>query len=163
MARVFTSWPVFDSWRRKAAARSSAEEPRSAGAPLVAIEVLIVSLCLAERRTAILRALETIVSQEGVKATPVIVVNGKRYDPALFEELKARSDLRVIYQEEPSIFLARRLAREKLEAPFFAMLDDDDELLPGALKARLEPLLKDPSLDVVVGNKKGTFVFLSEP
>jgi hypothetical protein len=116
------------------------------------IDVLIVSLCKAERRNSILRALESVVSQEGVSATPVIVVNGDRFDPVLFEQLKARRDIRVLYQPEPSIFLARRLARERCRTPFFAMLDDDDELLPGALRTRLRPLLDDPALDVVVTN-----------
>src|SRR5687767_6369859 len=116
------------------------------------IEVLIVSLCKAERRNSILKALDSVVSQEGVSATPIVVVNGSRYDPLLFDELKARGDMRVVYQTQPSIFLARRLAREKNRAPFFAMLDDDDELLPGALQKRLQPLLDDPALDAVITN-----------
>lgn len=120
------------------------------------VEVLIVSLCLAQRREALLRAIETVVGQEGVAATPVVVVNGFRFDPQLFAELRRRPDVRVLYQEKASIFLARRLARENVTAPFFAMLDDDDELLPNALRLRVDALRRDPTADVVVTN--GYFV-----
>jgi glycosyltransferase involved in cell wall biosynthesis len=118
---------------------------------MTAIEVLLVSLCLKERRKAILRAIESVVSQEGVTATPVIVVNGDRFDPNLFAELQQRTDVRILYQREASIFLARRLARENATAPFFAMLDDDDEILPGGLRTRLEALMAH-DVDVVVSN-----------
>jgi hypothetical protein len=43
------------------------------------------------------------------------------------------------------------LARENATAPFFAMLDDDDEILPGGLRMRLESLMAH-NVDVVVSN-----------
>jgi hypothetical protein len=118
----------------------------------VKVQVLMVSLCLAQRRRSLLHAIDGIVNQEGVRATAVVVVNGERFDPRLFEELERRRGVRVVYQKEASIFLARRRARECVETPYFAMLDDDDELLPGALRARLQPLLDDATVDVVVSN-----------
>ena len=66
----------------------------------VEIEVLIVSLCLAQRRPTLLRAIDGIVRQEGVRAGVVIVVNGERFDPALFEEVRQRPGVRVVYQKE---------------------------------------------------------------
>jgi len=134
---------------------ASAKSDRAEGAPIAplpVISVLMVTLCQTERRDVLLRAVESIVSQEGVNATPVIVVNGNRYDPSLLAALKRRQDVRVIYQEKPSIFFARRLARESIDSPYFAMIDDDDEFLPNGLKTLLDSLRMDPQAATAVGN-----------
>jgi hypothetical protein len=114
------------------------------------VDVLIVSLCAAERAAAIRRAIDTALSQEGVRACVTIVVNGQRFDRKMFEALKRQRGVRVLYQREPSIFLARRYAREEVHAPFFGFLDDDDQLLPGALATRVRALVSDAEADVVV-------------
>lgn len=116
------------------------------------VEILIVTLCLAGRAAAIRRAIDSTLSQEGVQASVIIVVNGRRYDQALFEALRRLPEVRVHYQEEPSIFLARRRAREQVTAPLFGFLDDDDCLLPGALGTRVKALADDPSAGAVVTN-----------
>ena len=116
------------------------------------VDVLIVSLCAAERGTVIRRAIDTALSQEGVRARVTIVVNGQRFDRELFEALKRQRGVRVLYQTKPSIFLARRYAREEVRAPFFGFLDDDDQLLPGALATRVRALVSDRKADVVVTN-----------
>lgn len=114
------------------------------------VDVLIVTMCAAERAAAIRRAIDTALSQEGVRAGVTIVVNGHRFDRELFAALKREPGVRVFYQHEPSIFLARRYARERVTAPFFAFLDDDDQLLRGALRTRVQALTTDASADVVV-------------
>ena len=121
-------------------------------APLAEISVLMVTLCQSERRQVLLRAIDSIIGQEGVKAVPVIVVNGDRYDPSLLDELKQRPDISVLYQREASIFLARRLARESIDSAFFSMIDDDDEYLPGGLATRLDVLRADPRAAAIIGN-----------
>jgi glycosyltransferase involved in cell wall biosynthesis len=123
---------------------------------LPTIEVIIPTLCDAKRGPLLQRAIESVVSQDGVTAVPIVVVNGSRFDPAWVDRLKQRSDIRFIQIPEPSLFAARRRAFESLRADFFATLDDDDIFLPGALKRRLEPLQADPSCDWVVTN--GAFV-----
>jgi hypothetical protein len=45
---------------------------------------------------------------------------------------------------------ALRAARERVDSPYFAELDDDDELLPDALAARLEGIEASPPADAVV-------------
>jgi len=122
------------------------------------VETLIVTLCEAGRSALLRRAIETTLKQERVSASLIVVVNGKRYDPALLEELQRMPGVKSLYQEEPSIFLARRYARENVTAPYFGFLDDDDYLLPGALRARIQVLASDPAADVVVSNG-----FLHEP
>ena len=121
------------------------------------VDVLIVSLCAAERAVAIRRAIDTALSQQDVRTRVTVIVNGQRFDRELFEALRRERGVRVLYQTEPSIFLARRYAREEVRAPFFAFLDDDDQLLPGALAARVRALVSDAEADVVV-----TDGFLSE-
>ena len=116
------------------------------------IDVLIVTLCKAERAAAIRRAVATTLAQEGVSARLTMVVNGKRFDPDLLAWLRQEPGVTVIYQEAPSIFLARRAAREAVTAPYFGFLDDDDYLLPGGLRARLDAFEADPAADAVVAN-----------
>ena len=116
------------------------------------VDVLIVSLCAVDRAAAIHRAVDSALSQQDVRARVTIVVNGQRFHRPLFETLQRTPGVRVLYQTEPSIFLARRYAREEVEAPWFGFLDDDDELLPGALAVRVNALAASPAADVVVSN-----------
>ncbi|MCL4747051.1 MAG: glycosyltransferase family 2 protein [Burkholderiaceae bacterium] len=121
-------------------------------APAPAVEVLMPTLCSAARRASIERAIESILSQTGCVATPVLVINGERFDPQFRSELEQRPGLRVHHLPEPDLFAARRFARRSVSAEFFGWLDDDDVYLQGALQRRLAPLLSDPALDVVVSN-----------
>jgi hypothetical protein len=116
------------------------------------VDVLIVTLCTAERAESIRRAVTTTLAQEGVCARLTIVLNGRRFDPELLAWLRREPGVDVCYQETPSIFLARRRARAEVTAPFFAFIDDDDYLLQGGLRARVDALAADPLADAVVAN-----------
>jgi hypothetical protein len=116
----------------------------------IPVDVLIVTLCKAERVAAIRRVVATTLAQTGVKARLFIVVNGRRFDPDLLQWLINEPGVTVCYQETPSIFLARRCAREHVTAPFFGFLDDDDYLLEGGLRARIDELVTEPTADAVV-------------
>lgn len=116
------------------------------------IDVIIPTLCDARRGPLLLRAIDSVVSQDGVAAMPVVVVNGARLDPVLLAQLEARDDLRLIRIAEPDLFRARRAGFEALRTAFFATLDDDDVFLPGALAKRLAILRADPRVDWVVSN-----------
>ena len=116
------------------------------------VDVLIVTLCAPERAASIRRAVAAAQDQAGVDVRVVIVVNGRRYDRATYDELRTARGVDVVYQEEPSIFLARRRAREHVTAPYFGFIDDDDVYLPGALATRTEALLRDATADAVVTN-----------
>lgn len=120
------------------------------------IEIIIPTLADAKRGPLLLRAIDSVVSQEGVAALPVVVVNGTRYDPATVARLMARTDIRLIQIPEPSLFRARRTAFETVRSAYFAILDDDDVFLPGALAKRLAILRADPTVDWVVSD--GIFV-----
>jgi glycosyltransferase involved in cell wall biosynthesis len=118
----------------------------------VTLETLIVTLCSADRRDSILRAIDSVLSQDGGEMIPVIVINGQRYDAKFRQQLEDRKDLRVVYLSEGNLFLARKAAREAVTAEYFSWLDDDDIYFPGAMKKRLAPMVEDPTIDVVISN-----------
>lgn len=116
------------------------------------VNVIIPTTCESRRWPGLLRAISCLTNQEGVAVDVLVVVNGQRYDAGLFEQLRARADVRVIYQAEGSLPAALRLGRSLVTHEYFGFLDDDDEYLPGALLTRLKPMLQNPELDVVATN-----------
>lgn len=117
---------------------------------LTPVSVIIPTTCERKRWAAIERAIRSVLTQEGVAAQVIAVVNGNRYDADCFEALKQKDGVTVLYRSTGSAPLAQAAGREAVHTPFFAFLDDDDEYLPGALAIRLAPLLADPALDFVV-------------
>ena len=120
------------------------------------IDVIIPTQCDAPRRELLLRAIDCVVGQEGVAGRPIVVVNGARYLPELVGQLRARTDMVVIQRDEPGVFGARRAGFAAVRSEYFAILDDDDLLLPGALGRRLAALQADASADWAVS--QGIFV-----
>lgn len=96
-------------------------------------------------------AIACVHAQVGVSAIPLLVVNGDRFDSSLVAALERRSDVRVHRVDRPGVSNARREGRRHVDAPYFAFLDDDDELLPDAMQIRLAGFA-DPSVDVVATN-----------
>lgn len=117
-----------------------------------AVTVVIASSCEAKREAAIRRAIESALAQDGVRVDLQIVVNGTRFDQALFERLQSHPHIAVSYLEEGSYPAAVLHGRTLVTSEFFAYLDDDDEFLPGALLTRVTPLLEDPGIDFVATN-----------
>ena len=107
---------------------------------------------LRERAEVLRRAIDSVLSQAGVRAVPLIVVNGTGRDPGLVEALTADPRLRVLCQEEAGIPAALRAGREVLDTPWFADLDDDDLFLPGALALRVDTLERRPDCCAVITN-----------
>jgi glycosyltransferase involved in cell wall biosynthesis len=124
---------------------------------LTPIDVIIPTICDQQRGPLLMRAIDHIVGQEGVAARPIVVVNGSRVDPCTFAALAARRDIHLIRLETGDVCLARRTGFEVVRSEFFAIHDDDDILLPGALARRLRTLRDDPRVDWVASN--GTFVW----
>jgi glycosyltransferase involved in cell wall biosynthesis len=120
--------------------------------PLPTVTTIIPTLCAPERGATLLRAIDSLLGQRDVAVLPLVVVNGNRFDPALVEILRRRTDIRVHTIGEGRVTAAQRAGREQVQSEFFSFLDDDDEYLSGALSARLAPLEADPSVDVVVSN-----------
>ncbi len=116
------------------------------------ISVIMPTAARPERAASLLRAINTVVSQQGVHGLPVVVVNGTSQSKALLAHLSGRRDIRLVRFEEPSLPRALQVGRATVDTRFFAVLDDDDELLPGGLAARLRGIQNTPATDVVVTN-----------
>src|SRR5690349_1965428 len=107
---------------------------------------------LRERAALLKRAIESVLHQAGVRAVPLVVVNGPDSDPALVAELRADSRLRLTILQEADLPAAIRAGRGMVDTEWFAALDDDDFMLPGALAVRLRALQEAAGFDVVVTN-----------
>jgi glycosyltransferase involved in cell wall biosynthesis len=116
------------------------------------VTIIIPTLALAEREASLYGALESVLGQEKVRATPVVSINGTGRDPRLLARLRADPRIRVVEQDETGIPGALRAGREVVETAWFGTLDDDDFLLPGALLTRVRALTEHPECDTVVTN-----------
>ena len=116
------------------------------------VSVIVPTLALPGRRQLLHRALASIFGQEGVRCIPLVVVNGDQFDTQLLKELVRDPRVKVIAQESADLPEAYRLGRRNVATPWFASLDDDDLLLPGALQARVRALVQSGEHDAVVTN-----------
>jgi glycosyltransferase involved in cell wall biosynthesis len=116
------------------------------------VSVIIPTLATRERAEYLLRAIDSVFFQTNVHSIPIIIVNGLSYDRELFDSLTQRGDIRFAYREQASQPAAIKLGRELVDTPYFALLDDDDLLLPHAMITRLEGFQTYPHIDVVVTN-----------
>jgi glycosyltransferase involved in cell wall biosynthesis len=115
-----------------------------------AVSVIIPTLALRERASYLRRALDSVFAQDGVRVVPIVVVNGQHRDTALTRELHRVPGVRIVVLEQADLPVALRTGRERVDTPWFAELDDDDELLPDALAIRLGALRERPEYDAVV-------------
>jgi hypothetical protein len=117
-----------------------------------AATVVVPSRGLRERGALLRRAVESIRGQRGVRAVPLVVLNGAHRAPEVESALRALPGVRVLVRDEGGLAAALRAGREAVETPFFGTLDDDDLLLPDALAQRIEALRAQPAAAVVVTN-----------
>ena len=110
-------------------------------------DVIIRTYCSAERRDKLLRAVGSLLEQSAA-TRPIIVVNGNRSDPALLAELSGNPRITVL-STEGRLPEANRAGRQAVSADYFGFLDDDDYLLPHAIRHRLDAA---DGADLVVSN-----------
>jgi glycosyltransferase involved in cell wall biosynthesis len=116
------------------------------------VSVIVPTLATTERAKCLSAAIDSILSQQEVKAVPIVVANGSLYNPDVLRWLKRRNDIRYVFQESASMPLAIMTGRNMVDTPFFSELDDDDLLLPQALSIRMKGMHLDPLTDAVVTN-----------
>lgn len=116
------------------------------------LTAVVPTLALGERRDSLLAALDSILSQRGVGARVVVVVNGTRFDRALVAGLERRAGVRVVHQPAASLPQAILTGRRHCAGALFCFLDDDDTLLPDTLARRVALARDNPQVDVVVSN-----------
>jgi glycosyltransferase involved in cell wall biosynthesis len=117
-----------------------------------AISVIMPTSALRPRGQSLMRAIDSVLSQEGVTPIPIVVVNGPKADPQLTKEIEGRAGVKLVRQEEADLPKALKTGRAAVQTQWFAELDDDDELLPGALAVRLSAFTGRPHLGAVVSN-----------
>ena len=117
-----------------------------------AITVIVPTRGLRARAAFLRHAVDSVLSQDGVRCVPLVVINGPDCDPAVARALRADRRVRVLVREPADLPAALRAGREAVDTPWFASLDDDDRLLRGAMALRVAALERAPSLDVVVTN-----------
>jgi hypothetical protein len=81
-----------------------------------------------------------------------VVVNGNAAHAETIESLSRDKRVTVVHQEAADLPAALRLGRSLVTTRWFATLDDDDVLLPGALAARCNALAEPDGFDTVVTN-----------
>lgn len=105
-----------------------------------------------ERGALFRRAVESVLAQENVRVVPLVVINGPERDRELIDESRADRRLRVMILDDADLPAALLAGRKMVDTPWFAELDDDDVLLPGALAVRLHAFQEQAELDAVVTN-----------
>jgi glycosyltransferase involved in cell wall biosynthesis len=118
----------------------------------VTVSVIVPTSALPRRRALIWRAINSILDQADICAVPTVIVNGPGRDRDLTRELARDRRLRVHVLEEAGLPNALHVGRRLVDTPWFAELDDDDLLLPGALATRVKALAESDAYDCVVTN-----------
>jgi len=113
--------------------------------------VTVIIPTLGKRPQRIHRAIDSIRRQDRVNPTIIVVINGGVYLPGIAEEISAHAGTQVVVTPVTGVSRARYFGRQLVRTPYFAFLDDDDELLPGALAYRIE-VMQATGTDVVATN-----------
>jgi glycosyltransferase involved in cell wall biosynthesis len=116
------------------------------------VTVIIPTLAEPQRRDSLLRTIDSILKQQGVKALPIVVINGQRFDRDLRKMLESRNDIKMLYLPEGHVAKAQALGVEHVGTAYFAFLDDDDLFTEDALAHRLALMEGSPPPDFVVTN-----------
>ncbi len=116
------------------------------------VTVIMPTLAKAERAKPLLAAVASVLSQRGVRPIPLIVVNGAEHDRSLVRKLERIPGVRLIRRDEAHLGDAIHAGCAAVDTRWFAELDDDDLLLPGALSLRLQRLMDSPAARAVVSN-----------
>ena len=114
------------------------------------VSIIIPTTGTPDRRSSLLRAIQSILDQDSVDVVPIVVLNGERYDADLFDLLKVRRDIRFFYLDQPSLPAAINFGRRQVETSFFGFVDDDDLYQPWAVAERLDAFKMTPEADAVV-------------
>lgn len=120
--------------------------------PEPAVTVVIPTRGLRERAVHLWRAIESVRDQQGVRAVPLVVLNGAQCAPDVESALRSAPWLRLIVRDAADLPAAHRAGRDAVDTPWFGTLDDDDVLLPGGLARRVRALEERPAADVIVTN-----------
>jgi hypothetical protein len=116
------------------------------------ITVLIPTRGAVERTISLRQAIESVLCQQGVTARVIVLVNGPNADAALPAPVLADPRVTILRRAVADLPAAFQHGARAVDTPWFGTLDDDDLLLPGALKLRHAALERHPECLVATGN-----------
>ncbi len=116
------------------------------------ITVVIPTAVRPERRDALIRAIASASLDAASLHEIIVVANGPHAIGADVEFIRRLPFVRMVTIRTGHYPLARRIGYELVRSQYFCSLDDDDELLAGALDARLDYMCANPTVDVLVSN-----------
>ena len=117
------------------------------------VSIIIATLASADRSEQLQRAIGSALSSAANGRVKVLVcVNGSRWDAETVSMIQRNPIVTVHHLAEASLPKALATGRCAVETEFFGFLDDDDELLPGSIDARLAVLRANPGYDLVATN-----------
>jgi glycosyltransferase involved in cell wall biosynthesis len=117
-----------------------------------AVTIIIPTLGLRERAASLQCAIESALSQDGVRPTVVVVLNGPNRSPQIERALRADPRITLISRAARGLPAALAAGRALVSTLWFTSLDDDDLLLPGALLLRICALESSPDCAAVITN-----------
>jgi glycosyltransferase involved in cell wall biosynthesis len=103
------------------------------------------------RAASLQRAVRSVLDQRGVEAECIVIFNGSNYDATAIAWTQAQERTRCVVMDGPDKPRATLVGRSLVNSEFFCYLDDDDELLPGALERRVD-IIRRRHLDCVATN-----------
>jgi hypothetical protein len=116
------------------------------------VTVIIRSAAQPARADALKRAVESVVTQANADVTCSVIFNGRACDPHLVRWARRQPRTRCTTLYSGGKREATIAGRQLVQTPFFCYLDDDDELMPGALSHCLAFMEENPLLDCVATN-----------
>lgn len=114
------------------------------------VTAIIPTLCTSARAACLDRAIESLKNAASMPVKILVVINGDRFDGGAVAALRARGDVEVLQIAERGAPQAQRAGRYAVSTAYFCFLDDDDELLAGALDKRLDVLRRHPDAAIAV-------------
>jgi hypothetical protein len=117
-----------------------------------AVTIIVPTLALRERSQSLALAIESILSQDGVSAVPLVVFDRTNGSAEVESALRLDRRIHLLQIDAVDIPAKLRAGRAEVTTAFFGTLDDDDVLLPGGLARRLEVFRRYPDCTVVVSN-----------
>lgn len=134
------------------AMRPGAPTPDDSAVSAPEITVLIPTRAVAARASSLRQALESALCQQEVAARAILLLNGASNEPDLPRALLDDPRVSLLRRATADLPAALQEGVRAVETPWFATLDDDDALLPSALKLRLAALARHAGALVAVSN-----------
>lgn len=117
-----------------------------------AVTVVIPTRALPERIPLLQRAVASVLDQQDVAARVIVIVNGAPDHLGVRQALGGDPRVTLLIRDDANLPAALRAGARAVETAWFATLDDDDILLPDALKVRHAALERHSGCVVVVTN-----------